>query len=162
MMARIYPNYVFNNEKMIIERKEPHGVTYNYFREVMLSKLGDPAFKNKVAYFEEIYASDGPFFLQPDAETDRDRHPYVLMTGLARMGSNFTRRLIEEASGLATGSIVPIWTLLNTAMVILGFKGEDRMDDSCWLLKSSYPVWLPVNKPNCANAAAVLTRDPIE
>mmetsp|Transcript_42482 Transcript_42482/g.40724 ORF Transcript_42482/g.40724 Transcript_42482/m.40724 type:complete len:221 (+) Transcript_42482:157-819(+) len=161
MIEKLYPKYTFNKDKMILERQEPHNITYAYFMEIMLSKVGDPAFKDRIAYFEELLTTDGTLFLTPDVESDRERHPYILTAGLARMGNNFTRKLFEQSSGLASGSIVPIWILLNTAMVVLGFKGEDRMDDSCWLLKNSYPVWLPVGKPNKANSAVVSIRDPI-
>jgi len=82
-------------QKMIIERNEPHDITYSYWREIMLSKVGDAAFKDKIAHFEEFAGSDGTIFLQPDKDTTRERHPYIMTGGLARMGNNFTRKLFE-------------------------------------------------------------------
>jgi len=47
----------------------------------MLSKVGDGAFKEKIAHFEDLLASDGSLLLTPDKDTNRERHPHILAAG---------------------------------------------------------------------------------
>jgi len=40
-MQTYYPNYELNWETKRFERKEPHDITFAYFKDIMLSKAGD-------------------------------------------------------------------------------------------------------------------------
>jgi len=107
MMQKSYPCYYYTNDTGVINRLEPHGITFAYFQDIMLSKVGDEEFKDRIADFEKLLANDGTIFLTPEIPSTRNNNPYVLITGLARSGNNYTRRLFEQVSGLASGSIIP-------------------------------------------------------
>jgi len=54
MVAERFPNYKFNIQDYIFERKEPHGITYEIFREALLSKMNDEGAKDKIQKFEAV------------------------------------------------------------------------------------------------------------
>ena len=66
-------------------------------------------------------------------------HDKVLLTSYPRSGNSFVRKLLEEMSGIITGSDSRPNRPLTAQLVEYGYCGEGITDNSVWIVKSHYP-----------------------
>lgn len=72
------------------------------------------------------------------------------------------RKILEDATGVVTGSIYSNSVYVNFQLMFNGFKGEGRHDNSAWLLKSHFPVQWPGSHTFSASRSLVCVRNPID
>lgn len=63
---------------------------------------------------------------------------HIQFTSFPRSGNSFLRRLVEQLTGITTGSIFPLITA--TSMQIVGMKGEKHIGDEIWVCKTHHPM----------------------
>jgi hypothetical protein len=63
----------------------------------------------------------------------------VVLVSYPRSGNSFLRLLLEERTGIITGSDSRTNRTLSAALLRCGFKGEGIVDSSVWIIKSHYP-----------------------
>ena len=88
---------------------------------------------------------------------------HVQFTSFPRSGNSFLRRLIENVTGIETGSCMP--AELTALMPIIGMKGESNKDDKIWVCKSHYPLVAPLDlktPPFFANKTFMVVRNPFD
>ncbi len=85
--------------------------------------------------FEKNYSDYKSIFLDGKKKVSK-----VVMTSFFRSGNTMMRKILEDATGVVTGSIYNNSVYINYQLMFNGFKGEGRHDDTAWLLKSHFPV----------------------
>jgi len=160
MIARLYPNYTYNKEQMILEQVEEKSIEYKDFRDMMISKDADESYREKIQKFEEILAVEQCIFL-PSKEPKRGRFGRCIVVAIGRCGTNAFRRSMEQISGLVAGGYLPQFLPNNFSMVVNGLRGEGISDHRIFLLKYPFPVF-PLEKPVKTNRVIVEVRDPID
>jgi len=63
----------------------------------------------------------------------------VLLASYPRSGNSFLRRLLEEHTGVVTGSDSRSNRTLSASLLRFGFRGEGITDASVWVVKSHFP-----------------------
>lgn len=100
-------------------------------------------FKKQIAMLISTDASkyeDWTFFGQLrflDGEPGVQDHK-VGFCSFPRSGNSFLRRLIENCTGIVTGSSISLHTA--TSLQIQGLKGEGIQDDRLWIVKAHHPA----------------------
>jgi len=106
--------------------------------------------------FENVN-TDGPtFFLdgQPN-ETNK-----IGLFSYPRSGNSFTRKLVESVTGIASGAVYTLNT--DTDLQMLGFKGEEIVDDTTWMAKCHHPFFLPGSLSYKMNKTILVVRNPYD
>lgn len=111
----------------------------------------------EIQAFEKLYHENGAMFLDEQVEI-----PHICFASLMRSGNTFYRRLIEQISGLVSGSNIMTQTSLCLSFVIQGFKGESVLNNRTWIVKSHFPYVYPFTMPCNINQAIVLVRNPFD
>merc|ERR1712165_201705 len=65
----------------------------------------------------------------------------VAFCSFPRSGNTFMRRYIELLTGISTGADNTLNVVIDLQMQ--GLKGEDTVDDTCWVIKSHSPWVMP-------------------
>ena len=76
------------------------------------------------------------------------------------MGNSFLRKYLENVSGIATGSDMPLE--LNIDMQLDFFKGEEICNASVWIRKSHDPMTSPNSVVHKANKIICCVRNPYD
>ena len=63
----------------------------------------------------------------------------VAFCSFPRSGNSFLRKYLSLLTGVPTGSDNTLHT--DTILQMQGMKGEDLVDDTCWIVKSHFP-WI--------------------
>lgn len=84
----------------------------------------------------------------------------VAFCSFPRSGNTFLRRYIEMLTGITTGADNTLH--VNVALQMQGMKGEDVVDDTCWVIKSHSPWVMPEAPIFHANKAIVIVRNPLD
>lgn len=67
------------------------------------------------------------------------RQETVLLTSYPRCGNSYFRQILEEETGILTGSDSRSNRTLSASLLKCGYRGEGIVDDSVWIVKSHYP-----------------------
>ncbi len=67
------------------------------------------------------------------------RNERILLLSYPRSGNTFLRQLLEQKTGLVTGSDSRSNRPLAASLIQYGFKGEGIVDSSVWIVKSHFP-----------------------
>jgi len=70
------------------------------------------------------------------------------------------RRYIELLTGISTGADNTLNVVIDLQMQ--GLKGEDTVDDTCWVIKSHSPWVMPDAPVFHANKCIVVVRNPLD
>ena len=70
---------------------------------------------------------------------DYNEHDKILLTSYPRSGNSFVRKVLEEMTGIVTGSDSRPNRLLPAQLLEYGYRGEGITDNSVWVVKSHYP-----------------------
>jgi hypothetical protein len=133
-------------------------IEFDNLRRVLLSKRILP--KDQMisrADFEKNYKEYKSIHLDGTKKVSK-----VVMSSYFRSGNTMMRKILEDATGVVTGSIYNNKVYVNYQLMFNGFKGEGRHDDSAWLLKSHFPVQWPGSQSFSASRALVCARNPID
>jgi len=76
-----------------------------------------------------------------------------------RSGNTFLRKYLELITGVVTGSDMPIENPMPLQMA--GLLGEGVVDDSCWIVKTHYPIPTTEQAFNC-NKIIICVRNPFD
>ena len=81
-----------------------------------------------------------------------------------RCGNSYTRKLIEQVTGVVTGTHQPNLISSNFSLAAQGLKGEVHYDDSVWVVKTHYPLPHSGMYPglNKGVVAICLVRNPLD
>ena len=85
-----------------------------------------------------------------------------MLTSFPRSGNSMLRRLVENVTGVETGSNMP--AVINAVLPIIGMKGESYFDNSVWIVKTHYPTtkFPDKNNPFRANKTFMVVRNPYD
>jgi len=84
----------------------------------------------------------------------------VCFTSFPRSGNSFLRKYLQLLTGLPTGSDNSLHT--DTILQMQGMKGEDLVDDTCWIVKSHFPWIMPFAPRFTVNKILMIVRNPTE
>jgi hypothetical protein len=82
----------------------------------------------------DVYNNPPSRFLSRGSE-----HQKVGLVSYPRSGNSFLRRLLEDATGIATGSDNQPNRVLAEHLLRFGYQGEGIADNSVWVVKSHFP-----------------------
>ena len=85
----------------------------------------------------------------------------VLLTSYSRSGNTLIRKYLEDITGIITGSDVDTRRGLCSFLVDKGMKGEGKLDDRVWIVKSHFPERTGYAK-FLANKCILLVRNPMD
>jgi len=90
--------------------------------------------------------------------------PKVALASFCRSGNTFLRNLLEQISGLYTGSDMQLDQSCPFTMSLYnaGMQGEGIVDDRCWIVKTHFPELDRLELPFIAQKAIVLVRNPFD
>lgn len=89
------------------------------------------------------------------------RQERVLLMSYPRSGNSYLRQLLEQTTGIVTGSDSRSNRPLAASLIRCGFKGEGVIDSSVWVVKSHYPERLGYVK--CRGQRVILlVRNPFD
>lgn len=89
--------------------------------------------------------------------------PKVFVASMPRSGNSLIRKLFESITGIVTGSNFTNHSIMNFSLAFQGFKGEGYIDDSIWMVKSHFPLYLPfVTYPHSGSKSLVIVRNPYD
>ena len=87
----------------------------------------------------------------------------VFIASLMRSGNTYTRKMFEQITGTCTGSNFPNNTSWDAALVMMGFKGQQHVDNQIWGQKSHHPYNYPfIPLPQDGSKAIVIVRNPLD
>lgn len=148
-----FKGYALNEKKELDTVSAP---VLNY--EKLLNLFQSKDFEsNEIKEFEQLVKENGSMYFDKTCEV-----PPICFASIMRCGNTFYRRLIENISGVVTGSNIRITTTLCLAFVATGFKGESIMDNRSWVIKSHFPYVYPTASPCSISRAIVLVRNPLD
>lgn len=87
------------------------------------------------------------------------KHERVVLVSYPRSGNTYLRRLLEETTGIVTGSDSRTNRPLCSSLLQCGFRGEGIVDSSVWVVKSHYPERMGYLKFSC-DRVILLVRNP--
>ena len=92
--------------------------------------------KNIRLYYNNlnIYTSSPCRFLSQGLQQEK-----VILVSYPRSGNSFLRLLLENKTGIITGSDSRTNRTLAAALLRCGFRGEGIVDSSVWIIKTHYP-----------------------
>lgn len=89
------------------------------------------------------------------------RQERILLLSYPRCGNSLLRQLIENETGIVTGSDSRSNRTLAASLIRCGFKGEGVVDSSVWVVKSHFPERMGYVK--CAgDRVIILVRNPFD
>ena len=133
-------------------------VNYHKLVEILCSKDESLMEENAWIWDGHNYFLDGKVHLNDSSIAN-----HVQFTSFPRSGNSFLRRLIENVTGIETGSTMP--PVLACIFPIIGMKGETHKDDNIWICKSHYPMIAPADAktpPFLANKTFMVVRNPFD
>ena len=77
-----------------------------------------------------------------------------------RSGNTFLRKYLELLSGIETGADNTL--SLNVVLQMQGMKGEDIVDDTCWIVKTHSPWIMPEAPVFYCNKMISIVRSPVD
>lgn len=83
-----------------------------------------------------IYDVIGGVFLDGERQVGNK----ITFASFPRSGNTFLRKYLTLLTGVPTGSDNTLHT--DTSMQCSSFKGEDLIDDTCWVTKTHSPWWM--------------------
>ena len=131
--------------------------TVNYTQLVNILKSKDQA-----VFVENAWIWDGTFhFLDQTEVIGNGGHcNHIMFSSFPRSGNSFLRRLVEQLTGISTGSTLPLIT--GTFLQTMGMKGEGCIDDSIWITKSHHPLLYFKAQAFNANKSFMVVRNPLD
>jgi hypothetical protein len=99
LFETIFKGYALNDKREIDVVTAP---TLNYDHLISML-LGKDTQSDEIAGFEQLVQENGSMYFDKKCEV-----PPIAFASLMRSGNTFYRRLIEEISGVATGSNLPL------------------------------------------------------
>ena len=103
-----------------------------------------------------IYDVIGGVFLDGERQVGNK----ITFASFPRSGNTFLRKYLTLLTGVPTGSDNTLHT--DTSMQCSSFKGEDLIDDTCWVTKTHSPWWMIGSPRFSANKVLVIVRNPTE
>lgn len=139
------------NEKLQVDGGNK--ITFRQMKRVLLSRgEGNDEIKKL-----KMQLDSGSCFLNGGGLENR-----VICASVPRSGNSFLRRLLENITGIATGSDVSLRSILNLTLQQIGFSGEEITDERIWICKSHYPLTLPDDQSQFAKKVICCVRNPID
>ena len=149
-VQKIYPGCVPTKDFRIVSDTAPR---------VNLAKLKDILLSTDQELLKEnswIFEGDSKYLDGTDPATQR-----VAFCTMSRSGNSFFRKYLENITGVTTGCALV--STLTAALFMKGLKGEQTTDNSVWIAKSHYPMFLPtINRPLVTNQIICVVRNPID
>ena len=84
----------------------------------------------------------------------------IAFCSFPRSGNTFLRKYLQLLTGVPTGSDNTLHT--DTILQMQGLKGEDIVDDTCWIVKSHSPWIMQFAPPFTTNKVLLIIRNPTE
>lgn len=129
-------------------------MNYSHLSSILASKEID---SDEIKTFEYLADSNHPMYLDGSVQV-----PKIAFASLMRSGNTFFRRLVENITGVATGSNICTGSSLSLGFVAGGFKAEGITDDRTWIFKTHYPYIYPSTYPASMTKSIVLVRNPFD
>lgn len=84
----------------------------------------------------------------------------VAFCSFPRSGNTFLRKYLELLTGIVTGADNTLH--VNVSLQMQGMRGEDIVDDTCWVIKSHSPWIMPEAPVFHSNKVVVIVRNPLD
>ena len=157
MSERLTSEEIFQNIEIdskgyrFVSKSDDHTISHKQLCSIFLSSD-----QEKYEEFKKRYLQSGQLrFL--DGES-LNGFKTAFMT-YPRSGNTFLRKYLELITGVATGSDMPVENPMPLQMA--GLLGEGVVDDSCWIVKTHYPMSLTQNAFSC-NKVIICVRNPFD
>ena len=147
--------YAFENGQTVPTTAKK--VNYAQLRDILLSNDENLLEQHKWIFDGENYFLDGKENLRGPQIGN-----HIQFTSFPRSGNSMLRKLIENVTGVETGSTMP--AIFNSVLPIIGMKGESYFDNSVWVVKTHYPTIMPTDEQNPfrANKTFMVVRNPYD
>jgi hypothetical protein len=157
MKSKAMAGFKFNRATFQMEIDTATPLNFDMLQRILCNKDRN-ALVDETQHFEENFEKYGPVFL------DKKRKPVtVFIASLMRSGNTYTRKMFEQVTGVCTGSNFPNNTSWDAALLIMGFKGQQHVDDQVWGQKTHHPYMYPFGPlPQSASKAIVIARNPLD
>lgn len=147
---RIYPGYLLDKKMHVVAGPEVPVLNLKQLQAVLKSS-------DEVLWENSRWMFDGEYrFL--DGEPNKSNK--IAFCSFPRSGNTFLRRYMELLTGVTTGADNTLHININLQMQ--GMKGEDVVDDTCWVVKSHSPWVMPEAPVFSANKCIVIVRNPLD
>lgn len=126
-------------------------------RQCPVAKLGKATFLKRSAWALALWKrGQQPERLDLPSCLDK-----ILLVSYPRSGNSFLRHLLEERTGVITGSDSRSNRTLSASLLRCGFRGEGVADSSVWVVKSHFPERMGYLRFR-ANRVVLLVRNPFD
>lgn len=153
--VRKWPDYRYN-EKMIMKPKENTPViNFDHLKKLLLGPADD---QENLKEYNRIVDPDHPKFLDLKCTMKGNR---VAFASFPRSGNSFLRKMLEQITGVFTGSDLGMKDVLPLQQQ--GLLGEETYgDDSIWITKTHFPLKASTGSPFTVDKVICLSRNPID
>jgi hypothetical protein len=139
------------DEKMRI-RARPETKTLN-LKELM----GVLRSKDAKLWKNSEWMFDGEFRFLDGQPNDCNK---IAFASFPRAGNTFLRKYCELLTGVQTGGDNTLH--VNVILQLQGLKGEDIVDDTCWIVKTHSPYIMPESPKFTCNKMFCIVRNPLD
>jgi hypothetical protein len=142
----------FVNPTMVFEpSKDTQVVSFKEYISLLLTK-------DKSKLIEDSWIFEGQSkFLDGEVEV-----PKLTYATYPRSGNSFFRKYFESITGISTGNDIECKYLVNLALQMQGFKGQEVVDDKVWIVKTHYPDGFSVELDYKTNKVILCVRNPLD
>lgn len=88
--------------------------------------------------------------------------PKLTYATYPRSGNSFFRKYFESITGLTTGNDIECKYLVNLALQMQGFKGQEVVDNRVWIVKTHYPDGFSLELDFDSNKSILCVRNPLD
>lgn len=132
-------------------------------RQCPAAKLGKAVFLKRSAWALALWKRSQQQLQQPDERlldlpSCLDK---ILLVSYPRSGNSFLRHLLEDSTGVITGSDSRSNRTLSASLLRCGFRGEGIADSSVWVVKSHFPERMGYLRFR-TNRVILLVRNPFD
>ena len=123
-----------------------------------------PKYKIKLSPTPDLYlekSTEIPKHLTEPKYLSNNFFEKVILTSYPRSGNTLLRKYLEDITGIITGSDWDVRRKLNSDLVEMGMKGEGKVNNRVWTVKSHYPERYGHTK-FFANKCILLVRNPMD
>lgn len=142
-----------NMVEFILEPVEAPTIAYEDVIRILQSK--DIA-SDEIHRFEHLLENGSIFF-------DGKSHvPKYAFASLLRSGNTLLRKILENVTGIVTGSAFTAIASCHIALINQGLKGEAYTNDHTWFIKTHHPYNTPLDLPFKASKVICCVRNPYD
>ena len=147
---RLYPGYLLDRHQHVVAGPETPTLNLRSLMDMLKSS-------DEELYERSRWMFDGEFRFLDGQPNNSNK---VAFMSFPRSGNTFLRRYMELCTGVITGADNTLH--VNVILQMQGTKGEDIVDDTCWIIKTHSPWIMPEAPVFHSNKVICIVRNPLD